>query len=75
MFPETRGILAFVITVGGKMLAKELVGKDASLWQSPDGFSHLEVDLASNNFLLKIVLGNHPRREQADGQLHVFVWV
>jgi hypothetical protein len=73
VFPETRGILAFLITVGGKMLAKELVGKDAGLWQSPDGFSHLEVDVASNNLLLKIVLGDDPGWEQANGHLHVFV--
>ncbi len=75
VFPETQGILAFVITMGGKTLAKELVGKDASLRQSPDGFSHLEVDVVSNNLLLEVVLVNDPRREQADGHLYVFVLV
>ncbi len=57
------------------MLAKELVGKDASLWQSPDGFSHLEVDVAFNDLLLEVVLGDDPKREQADGHLHVLVLV
>jgi hypothetical protein len=73
VFPETWGILAFVITMGGEMLAKELVGKDASLWLSPDNFSHLKVEVASNNLLLKVVLGNNTRWEQTDGHLRVFV--
>ncbi len=73
VFPEIRGILAFVITVGGKTLPKELVGEDVSLWQSQDSFSHLEVDVASNDLLLKVVLGDDPRRDQTDGHLHVLV--
>jgi hypothetical protein len=75
VFPEAWGILAFVITVGGETLAKELVGKDASLRQFPDGFSHLEVDVASNDLLLEVVLGNDLRWKQTDGHLHVFVLV
>ncbi len=76
MFPETQGILAFVITAGGKTLAKELVGKyarSASLRQSPDGFSHLKVDVASNNLLLEVILGIDSRQKQTVGHLHVLV--
>ncbi len=73
VFPETQGILKLVITMGGKTLAKDLAGEDAGLWQSPDGISHLEVDVAFNDYHLKAVLGDDPRREQADGHLHVFV--
>ncbi len=64
VFPEAGGTLAFVVTVGGETIAKELVGKDVSLRQSPDGYSHLEVDVASsNNLLLKVILGNDPRQK------------
>ena len=63
VFPEARCTLAFVITVWGETLSKELVGKDTSLKQHPDGFSHLEVDVASNDLLLEVVLGDDPRRK------------
>ncbi len=73
VFPETQGILAFIITMGGETLANELVGKDASLWQSLDGFSHLEVDVASNDLLLEVTFGDDSGQEQTYEHLHIFV--
>jgi hypothetical protein len=52
----SEAILAFLlINVGDKTLAKEFVGEDASLMQSPDSFSHLEVDVVSNDIHLEVV--------------------
>ncbi len=55
----------------GKTLLQELVCKDASLRQTPDGLAHLEINVSTDNFVEEVVLGDDLRGKQADGNFHV----
>jgi hypothetical protein len=71
VFPKAWGIFAFIISVRGKMLSQELVGKDVCLGQTPDGLAHLEINVSADNFVEEGILGDNSRGKKADGHFHV----
>ncbi len=50
--PEARHLLAFEISVGGKVFLEELVGQDAGLGKSPHGTSHFQINVSIEDFVL-----------------------
>ena len=66
-------MFAFVVAVGGKSLAKELVRQNACLGESPYGFLHLEVNKASDNFVRQVVLFDCPGGKEVNGHFHVLI--
>jgi hypothetical protein len=75
VFPKSWGIFAFIISVRGKTLTPELVCKDAGLRQTSDGLAHLETNISADDFVEEAVLGDNPRRKQAEGHFDVLVHV
>jgi hypothetical protein len=50
--PEARRLLAFEISVGGKVFLEELVGQDAGLGKSPHGTLHFQINVSVEDFVL-----------------------
>ncbi len=75
VFSEAGSVFALVINLWGKTFLQELVGKDSSLGETPDGLAHLEVDVSSDDFGIEVILVNDPWWKETDGHFHVLLMV